>query len=133
MADQNSQPVYGYTYAHRGTLSTGDLFAYKLPQLICKVRIFMRNIFFFLFFTLSLSSFQYIGELFGQTWYRFGEGASHGDELFLMFVATDVPFVSIGNERDQKTSELVVTAWANFAKHLDPTPNEGEFGVRWPR
>ena len=75
---------------------------------------------------------QYIGELFGQSWYRFGPGACHGDELFAMFVATKLPFLAIGTKEDLDNSQIMVTLWTNFVKYHDPTPNK-EFGVRWPR
>ena len=77
--------------------------------------------------------FQYIGQMFGQLWYQFGEGACHGDELFTMFVPTKMPFVTLGTKKDVETSKLMVRMWTNFAKYFDPTPNKKEFGDRWPR
>ncbi|XP_013185290.2 juvenile hormone esterase [Amyelois transitella] len=55
-------------------------------------------------------------------------GASHADELFYIFSSH-----WIGSLMENKMIDTMTTLWTNFAKYGDPTPENTDPPVRWPR
>ena len=52
-------------------------------------------------------------------------GVCHGDDLIYVFDSLTPPL----NDKDQFVSNLMTTAWTNFAKYGDPTPPDS--GYEW--
>merc|ERR1719288_206387 len=113
IAAKSGMPVFEYRYNHVGSFTLNDLLGggiSLIPKLIA--RMFGR----------------YIGlDLFANK-----EWVCHGDELFLMFKPSFIPFTTVYTEGDKKVSAAIIGMWANFAKYSDPTPKmKDPPGDRW--
>lgn len=60
------------------------------------------------------------------------EGASHADDLTYLFEGS---FFSTENvdvySKEYQFRESMCRLWTNFAKHGNPTPDEGQLGIAW--
>jgi len=113
IAAKSGMPVFEYRYNHVGSFTLYDLLGggiSLIPKMIA--RMFGR----------------YVGlDLFANK-----EWVCHGDELFLMFKPSVIPFDTVYTEGDKKVSAAIIGMWANFAKYGDPTPKiKDPPGDRW--
>ena len=54
----------------------------------------------------------------------------HADDLFYLFQNRDYSY-GTWSAANTATSRRMCRLWANFARHLDPTPAGSDLGVSW--
>jgi len=96
LASISKSPVYQYRYSYPNPISLIDLLGSQ-SKLLLRVA----------------------SNVVGLDWFRQGgEGATHGDEIFLMWKLHLLPLVQRWNDKDAEVSETLLTLWTNAAKNL---------------
>lgn len=99
----SSSPVYQYLYTHQGSFSLFDLM--RLPPWKVAVKV--------------------VSSYLGYDLVPSNSGVCHADELFMLFEAKVLRTSTTVTEEDKDVSQRLLTMWTQFAKHHNPTPNEG--------
>ena len=101
-------PTYQYYYTYPGSLSLSDLLSAPLWKLILKALAAKMDV-----------------DLFPNSL----NGATHFDEIFLLFKGRNIPFLQRHTSSDQLVSDTMLKLWTNFAKTTNPVIDQHTF--RW--
>ena len=104
-------PVFLYLYSHPIPLSLYHVFAYTPLQFFAK---------------LAACRFWVDGLVAGTSlaWLcRATDGVCHGDELFMLFKAHEVPVEQVRSAEDRRVSSSMLDMWTAFATVHHPTPD----------
>jgi len=102
LSDGKESPTFLYQYTHPGSLSLSDLLSYPLWKLFIKLLGSKINI-----------------DLFPNSL----NGATHFDEIFLLFKGRNIPFLQRHTPSDIQVSTTLLKIWTDFAKTANPLSN----------
>jgi len=110
LAEGKQSPTYQYYYTHPGSLSLSDLLSYPLWKLVLKLLASKVNL-----------------DLFPNSL----NGATHFDEIFLLFNGRNIPFLQRHTSSDISVSDTLLKIWTNFAKTTIPAIDYNDSNLTW--
>ena len=106
-----TSPTFLYYYTHPGTLSLADLLSFPVWKLLAKLLASHLNI-----------------DLFPNTL----NCSTHFDEIFLLFMGRNIPFMKRHTSGDRRVSNTLLKLWTNFARtESNPVIETADQFIEW--